>query len=86
MDASRLLTKNTLPSVPLYTCILVPTVLTLHYGLYKTSKTARRANREPGCLRTGQRLCLCLSLSRASDSSLEGLVTGVPRDKGESTT
>lgn len=26
MDASRLLTKNTLPSVPLYTCILVPTV------------------------------------------------------------
>lgn len=88
MDASRLLTKNTLPSVPLYTCILVPTVqsYTTSYGLYKTSKTARRANREPGCLRTGQRLCLCLSLFRASDSSLEGLVTGIPRDKGESTT
>lgn len=59
MDASRLLTKQYLarPFVYLYTCTY-STVLTLHYGLYKTSKTARRANREPGFLRTGQRLCL----------------------------
>lgn len=63
MDASRLLTKNTLPpSLCICTCSLVPTVQSLHYGLYKTSKTARRANREPGFLRTGQRLCLSLSL------------------------
>lgn len=31
-------------------------------------------------------MSLSLSLSRASDSSHEGLVTGIPRDKGESTT
>lgn len=87
MDASRLLTKNTLPSVPLYTCILLqysPRNTTAYIRLRRLLG-APIVNLVFSALGSAS-VSLSVCLSRASDSSLEGLVTGVPRDKGESTT